>query len=81
MESTIKGEVAKLESRTQGVESTIKGEVTKLEGRIQGVEAKIDTSIARLETSLAARIYTAGLVQFIALLGSLVALLKFFDLR
>ena len=43
--------------------------------------ASVRHEIVKLETTLGKKIYTTGLVQFIAILAFLITLLKFFDLK
>ena len=69
-----KEDIASVKQEIKENIASVKQEIVKLEG-------KTETSIAKLEATLGNKIYATGLVQFIAILASLITLLKFFDLK
>jgi molybdopterin converting factor small subunit len=72
----VKAKEAKLTSKDD-----VSAMMSKIENSAVRLEAKIETTSAKSESSLAWKIYTTGVAQFIALLISLFTLLKFFDLK
>lgn len=74
----IEADIRKEDTR---IEILIKQETAKLENRLVTLEtrldAKIDTRSAELESRVTRQIFFANLVQLLATLGGLIAILKF----